>query len=162
MTNIVAKKNQLDQLGKQVDQQDEKIRFISQLIQRAQETLDRIHAAYQQIRQSEQKLAAINWLNPLKVKENRSIKENGEKSIARANETIVYQEKGLDDFRQKLGFTTEKEFAQIKQQHEEETPGLLDQNRKVRQTIRQEREVLQKAENAHKSIFIRKTAAFVS
>ena len=61
--------------------------------------------------------------------------------------------------REKLGFSTKNEFNQVKNQHETESPGLLEKNKNNRQYIHSERDTLQKAENALKNGFMRQVAS---
>ena len=101
----------------------------------------------------------MNWLNPLKIKENRVIKERAEQTMIQAKNNIAFHDERLNDHREKLGFTTEKELHQLQQQHEMDCPGLFEKHRNQRQHIHRERDVLQKAENAHKNAFVRQVAS---
>ncbi|WP_226530892.1 hypothetical protein, partial [Metabacillus niabensis] len=119
-----------------------------------------IHSFEKQIQEAEKRIENINWLNPLKLKENRLTKDRAEEEISRAKTEIKFHDEKLNYHREKLGFSNEKEFNQVKTQHEDERPGLLEKNKQTRQYIRSERDVLQKAENAHKNAFVRQMASY--
>ena len=70
----------------------------------------------------------MNWLNPLKIKENRAMKERAEQTIIQAKKEITFHDERLNYHREKLGFTTEKELHQLQQHHEIDHPGLLEKN----------------------------------
>lgn len=118
-----------------------------------------IHSFEKQIQDAENTLKSINWLNPLKIKENRSIKERAEQVITKANKEIQFHQEKLQYHQEKLKFGNEKEFSLIKNQHETEHPGLLEKNQKARQQIHHERDILQKAEIAQQNTFVRQMAS---
>ncbi|MGG1685139.1 MobQ family relaxase [Pseudalkalibacillus sp. NRS-1564] len=156
---IGRRHEQLDQWEKQLHQEETSLRWKDRKIKEASDHHHWLPIFEDKIKQAEQRIENINWLNPLKIKENRGIKENVEKDIAKAKDNIEFHDEKLDFYREKLGFHTKEEFLQVKKQHESEQPGLLEKNQNAHQRIRYERHVLQKAQNAHEKAFVRQTAS---
>lgn len=159
LSNIKKRYEQLDKWDERLNKNDSYIRWKDEKIREAAEHYNWIHTFEKRIEKAQQQLDTINWMKPLKIKENRSIKERSEREISHAQEQIQFHHEKLHYHREKLGFSTEKEFTQVKTQHEADRPGLLEKNRNTRQYIRSERDVLQKAENARKNAFVRRTAS---
>lgn len=160
LSSIKKRYEQLDKWDERLNKNDGYIRWKDEKIREAAEHYSWIHSFEKRKEQAQQQLDNINWINPLKIKENRSIKERSERGISHAQEQIQFHHEKLHYHREKLGFSTEKEFTQVKNQHEVERPGLLEKNRNTRQYIRSERDMLQKAENACKNAFVRKVASW--
>ncbi|WP_243291895.1 MobA/MobL family protein [Bacillus sp. FJAT-47783] len=137
LAKIQERRQQLDKWEKRLDQNSQYIRWKDNTIQEA-----------------EKQIETIQWLNPSKLKENRLTKERAEQTISRAKSEIQLREEKLHYHREKLDFHSETEFEDIKHQYETERPELLAKNQKARQQIHYERDVLQKAENAHKNAFV--------
>ncbi|OUB35292.1 hypothetical protein BK708_04825, partial [Bacillus thuringiensis serovar yunnanensis] len=159
LPNIINRYDQLDKWGERLNNNDSYIRWKDETIREASDHFRWIHSFEKQIQESEKQIEHINWLNPLKLKENRITKDRAEQEISRAKAEIKFHDEKLNYHREKLGFSTEREFDQVKSQHETERPGLLEKNRNSRQYIRSERDVLQKAENAIKNTFVRQVAS---
>nr|WP_162482699.1 MobQ family relaxase [Clostridioides difficile]VUB78609.1 MobA/MobL protein [Clostridioides difficile] len=159
LPNIKNRYNQLDKWDERLNKNDSYIRWKDETIRGASDHFRWIHSFEKQIQEAEKRIENINWLNPLKLKENRITKERAEQEISRAKGEIKFHDEKLNYHREKLGFNNEKEFSQVKTQHEAERPGLLEKNRNTRQYIRSERDVLQKAEIAHKNAFVRQVAS---
>ncbi|MEG6588677.1 MobQ family relaxase [Paenibacillus barengoltzii] len=159
LSKIAERQKQLDKWDERLNKNDSYIRWKDETIRGASEHFRWIHSFEKQIQEAEKRIENINWFNPLKLKENRLTKERAEQSISNAKNEIKFHHEKLDYHREKLKFGTEKEFNQVKNQHEAERPGLLEKNRNSRLHIRSERDVLQKAENALKNAFVRRTAS---
>lgn len=159
LQNIKNRYEQLDKWDDRLNKNDRYIRWKDETIKKASDHFKWIHSFEKQIQEAEKQIKNINWLNPLKLKENRITKEKAEQDITRAKDNIKFHNEKLNYHREKLGFNTEKEFNQLKNQHETERQGLLDNNIKARLYIRSEREVLQKAENALRNTFVRQVAS---
>lgn len=159
LSKIAERHEQLDKWENRINNNDQYIRWKDEKVREASDHFRWIQSSENKILEAQQRIENINWMNPLKLKENRLIKEQAEKEIVRAKETIKIYDEKLNYHREKLGFANEKEFNQVKNQHEIERPGLLEKNKNVRLHIRHERDVLQKAENAHKNAFVRHVAS---
>lgn len=159
LQNIVKRREQLDKWDERLNKNDGYIRWKDETIRGGSEHFRWIHSFEKQIQEAEKQIENTNWLNPLKLKENRITKDRAEQDISRAKSEIKSHDEKLNYHREKLGFSTEKEFSQVKNQHEADRPGLLEKNKDARQQIRYERDVLQKAENAHKNAFVRQVAS---
>ena len=142
-----------------MNNQDQYIRWKDEKLKEAADHYSSIHTFENQIQEAQQRMETINWVNPLKIKENRMIKEQAVQEIAHAKDQIKFHDEKLNYHREKLKFHTEKEFKSIQTQHQTEYPGLLEKNRDLRGRIHHERNVLQKAENAHKNAFVRQVAS---
>lgn len=159
LENIKKRYNQLDKWDERLNKNDSYILWKNETIQGASEHFKRIDLFSKEIQTAEKQIENINWLNPLKLKENRIIKERAEQEISKAKGEIKFHNEKLKYHREKLGFNSEKEFNQVKTQHEIEQPGLIQKNRNTRQYIHSERDILQKAEMAHKNAFVRQLAS---
>jgi len=159
LKNIKDRSEQLDKWDERLNKNDGYIRWKDEKIREASDHFKWIQSFEKQIQEAEKRIENLNWLNPLKLKENRITKERTEQDISRAKGEIQFHNEKLNYHREKLGFSTEKEFNQVKNQHETDRPGLLEKNRKARQHIHHERDVLQKAENALKNTFVRQVAS---
>jgi len=159
LAKIQERRQQLDKWEERLDQNSQYIQWKDNTIQEASEHFKWIHSFKRQTQEAEKRIEAIQWLNPLKLKENRLTKERAEQTISRAKSEIQLREEKLHYHREKLGFHNESEFEDIKHQYEAERPELLAKNQKARQQIHYERDVLQKAEIAHKNAFVRRVAS---
>ncbi|RIW27273.1 molybdopterin-guanine dinucleotide biosynthesis protein MobA [Bacillus salacetis] len=160
LATIQKRYEQLDKWNERLNKNDSYIRWKSQTIREASEHFRWSNAAQTQIQEGEQRIESISWLNPLKLKENRIIKERAEQDISKAKERLQHHDGKLDYHREKLNFQTEAEFNQVKEQHETNRPGLIQKNQDARRYINAEKETLQKAEKALKNAFVRKTASY--
>ncbi|MCM3164364.1 hypothetical protein [Metabacillus litoralis] len=158
--NITKRREQLDKWDERLNKNDSYIRWKDETIRKASEHFGWIDSFEKQIQEAEKRIESINWLNPLKLKENRNIKEKAEQDISKARTEIKFHDEKLNYHRDKLSFNNKIEFNQVKTQHEVELPGFLEKNKNTRQYIRSERDVLQKAENALENAFIRQVASF--
>jgi MobA/MobL family len=159
LKSIAERREQLDKWEKRLDHNSQYIRWKDEAIQKASQHYDWIHTFENKIQQAEQRIKNINWLNPLKMKENRMVKEKAEHDIASAKSDIAFHQEKLQYYKEKLGFHTETEFTQLKKQYEVERPGLLEKNNQSRKRIRYERDVLQKAQKALQNRFVRQLAS---
>jgi MobA/MobL family len=156
---IQKRYEQLDKWSERLNKNDSYIRWKDQTIREASEHFRWINVAKGHIQEAEQQIESINWLNPLKLKENRRMKEKAEQAISREKDHIQHHDEKLHYHREKLGFQTESEFNQAKEQHETDRPVLTQKNQNDRRYIDNERNTLQKAEKALKNAFIRQTAS---
>ncbi|WP_144481465.1 MobQ family relaxase [Cytobacillus oceanisediminis] len=159
LPNIKKRYEQLDKWDERLNKNDSYIRWKDEAIRKASEHFERIHSFEKQIQEAEKQIENLNWLNPLKLKENKNTKAATEQAISQAEGEIHSQNEKLNYHREKLGFSTEEEFNQVKTEHEKERAGLLEKNRNTRRYIISERDVLQKAENALKKAFVRQVAS---
>ncbi|WP_230980991.1 MobQ family relaxase, partial [Rossellomorea arthrocnemi] len=159
LPNLQKRSEQLDQWEKRVNNSDQYLRWEKEKIREASDHFKWIHSFEQKIQDSQQHLETLNWLNPLKLKENRQIKERAEQDISRAQNEIKLHNEKLHYHREKLKFHTEYEFIEVKHNHEEKRPGMVEANQKARQQIRYERDILQKASIAYTNSFIRNVAS---
>lgn len=159
LSNIVERQKQLKEWEKRIDNNDQYSRWKDNTISEAAEHFGSIAHAKDQIKEAEKRIEKINWLNPLKIKENRATKEKAEQDIAFAKKQINVHDQKLNYHREKLKFQSKEEFSQVKMQHEKERPQQLQKNKKQRAAIDHEIKTLEKAQNALKNRFIRQTAA---
>ncbi|WP_081092367.1 MobQ family relaxase, partial [Peribacillus simplex] len=160
LQNIVKRRKQLDQWENRVHNGDQYLRLKTGRIREASDHFRWTNTFKNKIQEAQQRMDNINWFNPIKVKNNQRIKEEAEKDIFHAQDQIAFHDDKLKYHREKLGFMTEEEFSQIKNQHEKDFPRLLETNKDALQQIRSERDVLQKAENAHRHAFVRRVASY--
>lgn len=156
---IKERQDQLDKWDERLNKNDKFIWWKDRAIKETSDHFKWISNFNEKIQKSERKIENINWLNPLKLKENRMIKERAQQDISHAEKQIKFHDEKLNYHREKLGFTSEDEFNQVKQQHEEHRPDLIRKNHKERERISEERDILQKAEKAIQNGYIRRVAS---
>lgn len=157
LQNIEKRLEQLDKWEKRINNNSQYLRWKDEKIKEVADHYQWINHFEKEIEKEKQRIESIKW-NPLKIKENRSIKEQAEKAIIEAKNKVNYHNEKLISYREKLGFNNEQEFNQVKRQYEIERPGLLEKNRNTRQQINSFRDTLKKAEMAHKNAFVRQVA----
>ncbi|MGM0845759.1 MAG: MobA/MobL family protein [Bacillota bacterium] len=156
---IKKRYEQLDKWSERLNKSDSYIRWKDQTLREASEHFRWINVAKGHIQEAEQQIESINWLNPLKLKENRRLKEKAEQTISKEKDHIQHHDGKLHYHREKLDFQTEAEFNQVKEQHETERPGIIQKNQNAHRYNNSEKEILQKAEKALKNAFVRQTAS---
>lgn len=159
LQNLSNRYKELDKSDERLNKNDSYIHWKDEAIRGASEHFRWIHSFEKQIQEAEKQIKNINWLNPLKLKENRITKDRAEQDISRVKGEIKFHDEKLNYHREKLNFNNEKEFNQVKNQHETERPGLLEKNRNTRKEIHSERNVLKKAHIAHDNAFVREVAS---
>ncbi|WP_211741218.1 hypothetical protein [Ornithinibacillus massiliensis] len=159
LENIDKRYKQLDKWTERLNNNDNYIRWKDKAIEEASQHFSWINSLEKQIQESEKKIENINWLNPMRLKENKTVKDRLEQTISQAKDQIISHKQKLNYYCEKLGFSNEKEFNEVKSQHEMERPALLEKSKNNRQYIQYERGVLQKAENALKNDFVRRVAS---
>ncbi|WP_191557781.1 MobQ family relaxase [Metabacillus idriensis] len=159
LENIEKRRQQLDRWEEQINNNDQYLRWKDDSIREASEQFRWMKVYQNQMQEAQQRLNNLNWMNPLKRKNNLRIKEESERIIANAKDQLTFHDKKLTYYRDKLGFNTEQELIQIKNQHGIEHPKLIHQNQFKRKEIRFERDVFKKAETALKNAFIREIAS---
>ncbi|MGE6868778.1 MobQ family relaxase, partial [Lysinibacillus fusiformis] len=158
LANLKKRYIQLDNWEERLNKNDGFNRWKDQTIKETSEHFKWIHSFQKQIQETEKQIENINWFNPLKLKENRNFKEKAKQDISKAKDEITFHKKKMNYYHNKLGFNNEKEFTQLKEQHDTEYPGLISKNKDTRKYIDSERDTLKKAEIALKKAFVRKTA----
>lgn len=159
LPNIKKRYEQLDKWDERLNKNDGYIRWKDEAIRKASEHFGRIQSFEKQIQEAKNQIENLSWLNPLKLKENKNAKATAEQTISHAESEIRSQNEKLNYHREKLGFSTEEEFNQVKTEHEKERAILLEKNRNTRRYINSERDVLQKAENVLKKAFVRQVSS---
>lgn len=159
LETIQKRHQQLDKWDKRVSEGDQYIRWKDQTLKDAAHQYEAITRTQQTIDEQQQRLESINWLNPLKLKENRISKEQIDKTILASEQKMAMYREKLHYPSEKLKFTSEREFREIQVAHETERTGLLEQNKKQRHEITKERDALQNAETALKDGVVREVAA---
>ena len=158
LQRIDERREQLDKWENRVNNNSQYIRWKDEKLKEAADHYSSIHTFEKQIQEAQKRVEMIHWVNPLKIKENRMVKDQALQEIAHAEAQIQFHDKKLNYHREKLKFHTETDFKSIQTQHQTEYPGLLEKNRDIRGRIHHERNVIQKAEDAFKNAFVRQVA----
>ena len=159
LQRIDERREQLDKWENRVNNNSQYIRWKDEKLKEAADHYSSIHTFEKQIQEAQKRVEMINWVNPLKIKENRMVKDQALQEIAHAEAQIQFHDKKLNYHREKLKFHTETDFRSIQTQHQTEYPGLLEKNRDIRGRIHHERNVIQKVEDAFKNAFVRQVAS---
>jgi len=157
--NIQERRQQIDKWEIRKQNGEQFLQWKDKTIREASQSYQAIIDNKMIIQEQRQRLENINWLNPLKVKENRSIKEQAEGFISNSQKEIEKLDTRLNYHREKLDFKTENEFKQIQKEHEIEKPGLLEKNNKITNQISRERDTLKHAVKAIERREVREVAA---
>jgi len=159
LENIQERHKQIDKWEIRVTNGDQFNQWKDKTIKEAVNQFSAISGYQNTIQEQQQRLNNINWLNPLKLKENRATKEQAESTILSCKKSIGMHEQNLNYPREKLGFTTEIEFKKIQMQDEKEKPESWEKNRNQRSQISRERDTLKNAEIALKNGVVRELAS---
>ncbi|MGE8082152.1 MobQ family relaxase [Peribacillus loiseleuriae] len=159
LQNIAKRREQLDKWEVQIDKSGQYLRWKDNKIEEASEHHRWIKYSKDKIKDAQKQIKNINWLNPLKIKENRMTKERAEQNISKAKDDIKFHDKKLNYHREKLEFSNKQEFNQVKIQYQADRPGLMEKNKNARQQIIQERDILKKAETARQNVYVRQVAS---
>ena len=159
LENIQERRQQIDQWENRVAQGEHFITWKNKTLDDAAFHYQWIASNQKTIDEQQQRLENINWLNPLKIKGNKAVKEHAEQIISDSQKQIAKHEEKLNYPREKLNFKSEIEFRQIQVDHEREKLGLLEKNQNRRHEITRERNVLGNAEMAIKEGVLREVAA---
>jgi len=159
LQKISERRQQIEKWADRLNNGDQFLRWKDEKVNEAAVHYKSISNHQGTIQQQQERLENINWLNPLKIKDNRAIKQDAEKTISRALDHIQSHDDKLNYHREKLGFQTETEFRQVQVQHETERPGLFEANKNQRDQIVREVDALRNAEKALKNAFVRQVAS---
>ncbi|MFC7064244.1 MobQ family relaxase [Halobacillus seohaensis] len=159
LSNIAERMDQLDQWKNRLENNSQYLRWKDTSIKEASDQYRWMHSFTRRMGEEQRRIEEINWMNPLKVKENRAIKDKSEKQIAHFKEEIAHHDQKLNDYREKLGFKNEQGFRQIENNYKQERPKQMDKNMMQRRTLNQERKTLQDAQRANENSFVRRVAA---
>jgi len=159
LLNIETRQEELQQREKEVNHTSQYIRLKHDQIKEIAQHYSWIQTFENKIEQAQQRIDQMNWLNPLKIKENRLIKAEATQDMNNAKNQIQFHNQKLNSHRIELKFRTETEFRQIQQRYQIDYPKLLEEHRQIRGDIHHERQVLEKAETAHRNAFIRQVAS---
>lgn len=157
--NIQERQTQLDKWEKRLDNHAQYLRWKDQSIEKASEHYRWIDSFKQQIQQEQKRIENINWLNPMKLKDNRMIKDQSERKIEHLKGEMKYHDEKLNYYREKLGFSTETEFRKLEKAYQQERPELIQKNRDQRQVLNQERDAIKNAQKALENRFVREVAS---
>lgn len=153
LSNIQKRYEQINKWEDRINDKQNYLRWREKTIKEASEHFGRINAYEKQIEEATERKANTGLFE-------RKAREIADQDISRAETGIESYKEKLKYHCEKLGFSTEDEFKRIKEQHEAGYPGHLEKIRSNRHVIHTERDVLQKAENAHKNAYVRKVASF--
>jgi hypothetical protein len=159
LPKIVERRQQINKWSERLSNEEQFHLWKNQTINEVATQYKSIAYNQGRIQEQQQKLEQINWLNPLKFKDNRTIKEHAEGVISDCLNQINRHDEKLNYHREKLGFETEIEFKQVQAKYETERPGLIETNQSQRQQIDHELDALRSAEDALKNGFVRQVAS---
>lgn len=159
LDKIQERRPQLDQWEKKLQNSKTSLDWKSEAFEKARGHLNRQQTLTQKIEAHQEQINNINWLNPLKIKENRSTKERAEKGIEAYQKDFDYQEKKLDYFREKLNFTDKADFFEKEKSFKTEKETKIASNFKQKEEIQEQRKTLDNAEKALKQGEIRKVTS---
>lgn len=157
--NVQERLSQLDKWEKRLDQNSQYLNWKTSTISEADKHFGWIKNFGKQIQEEQEKIEKLNWMNPLKFKENRRTKERSEERIEHLKGEIQFHDEKLNYHREKLDFKDEKSFRDIQDQFKNDRPNLFAKNQQQRNLLNQERSTLQNAENALQNRFVRTLAS---
>lgn len=159
LDKIQERRLQLNQWEKKIQNSRASLDSSSKDFAKARGHFNRQQFLVPKIEEHQEQIHNINWLNPLKIKENRLTKELAEQAIAAYQKDFDYHEEQLDYFRKKLNFTDKTEFSVKETTFQTEKEVKIASHFKAETKITEEREVLHTAEKALKQSVIREVAS---
>lgn len=159
LDKIQERRPQLDHWQEKIEKSKSYIDWKANAFEKARGHFNRQQTLTQQIEEKQEQINQINWLNPLKIKENRLTKERAEKGIEAYQKDFDSHEKKLDYFREKLKFTDKADFSGKENSFRTDKEAKIASNSKQNQEIKQQREILNNAEKTLKQLAIREVAS---
>lgn len=159
LDKIQERRPQLDHWKEKIEKSEGYIDWKANAFEKARGHFNRQQTLTQKIESHQEQINNINWLNPLKIKENRLTKERAEKGIEAYQKDFDSQEKKLDYFREKLNFTDKADFFEKEKSFTTEKEKTVASNFKQKQEIQEQRTTLDNAEKALKQGEIRKVTS---
>ncbi|KZM52399.1 MAG: molybdopterin-guanine dinucleotide biosynthesis protein MobA [Bacillaceae bacterium] len=159
LSSIYERREQIDRWEQRILNNESYMRWKEQAFTRAGEHLQKLYTLEVEMARNRSRMKEMNWFNPFKYKENKGLKEQLEKKIERLEKQHQFHQKKLDDYREKLGFSTQKEFVQRHQEFDLEKQENTLTNARQRNEIQMQRKILDQAEQALKNGEIRQIAA---
>lgn len=159
LDKIQERRSQLDLWKEKIEKSEGYIDWKAKAFEKARGHFNRQQTLTQKIEAHQEQINNINWLNPLKIKENRLMKERAEKGIEAYQKDFDSQEKKLDYFREKLNFTDKADFFEKEKSFTTEKEKSVVSNFKQKQEIQEQRTTLDNAEKALKQGEIRKVTS---
>lgn len=124
----------------------------------AKKLLNDIKGTNYAIMRSQSDLKSINWLNPLKYKENKATKENSERDIQYHEKQKAIQDKRLEYHKEKLGFSNENEFYMKWEAFQQEKEDRYSKLQGVKNRVNEERRIVNGAKEALENAEVRRIA----
>lgn len=155
LDKIKDRKAQIDKWEQSIEKQASFTEWKDSKFKEAGDHFHQMDQIQNQVKRLENDIKNINWFNPLKLKENRQIKERAEQAIEKFQKDYSYHDKKLDYHREKLSFSTKEEFVDQRRTFQEEKEKQVTTHFKQKEQIQSEHQVLDKAEKALKQGEIR-------
>ena len=93
---IAERREQLDKWENRVNNNSQYIRWKDEKLKEAADYYSSIHTFEKQIQEAQKRVEMIHWVNPLKIKENRMVKDQALQKIAHAEAQIQFHDKKLN------------------------------------------------------------------
>lgn len=122
------------------------------------EKYDGIDNLDKQIKEFQEKIEKISWLNPFKVKDNLGDKTFYQDRINECKNSIEGKEKEIAKLAKELGFTTREGLTEAKGNFDKEKVEKRASNANQRVEIKDQREILNNAREAFRNAGVRKFA----
>ncbi|WP_336647270.1 MobQ family relaxase [Micrococcus luteus] len=159
LEKIEERREQIDQWEQRISKSESYLNWKSEAFEKAHGHINRQDNIQSQIDRNQNEIKNINWLNPLKIKENRLTKERCEKGIERLQKDYDYHDQKLDYYRDKLKFSTNDQFFEKAREFKSEREEKVSSIYKQKQEIREQKGTLDNAEKAIKQGQIREVAS---
>lgn len=159
LENIEKRRGELDRWEKSIEKNTSFMNWKAEKFKETERHLNRQKAIEDNISKYEREIQSINWLNPLKYKQNKATKERAENAITYLRREHKSLDRKLSYHREKLGFSSREDFYKAYDKFENEYFDRTKKNATSMQIIREEREILTNAEKALKQGEIRKITA---
>ncbi|KOO43753.1 MobQ family relaxase [Priestia koreensis] len=153
--SIEKRREQINQWKNGLSQSQNYLDWKHETFEKAQSYIDKQEYLQNAIKHKQEGIKEINWLNPLKIRENRFRKERFEKELSKLQSDYQAVDEKLNYYREKLNFSNVNEFfikaRDFKIEYDEKTNSIHKQKQEIKtQTV-----ILNQAEKAIKQSKIR-------
>ncbi len=159
LSSVEKRLKSIDRWEESLTKSNDVLRSKENLYEKANEEYSKIDRCNDHIKEFKEKIDSINWLNPLKFKENRHDKTYYESRISQFENEIEGSKEKLQKIGSELGFKTREEFSEGKDNFEVEKADKRASNANDRAQIKEQREILNKARTSFRNATVRQVAA---
>lgn len=158
LSSVEKRLESIDKWEQSLGTSEQLLRSKETLFKDSLEKYDGIDNLDKQIKEFQEKIEKISWLNPFKVKDNLGDKTFYQDRINECKNSIESKEKEIAKLAKELGFTTREGLTETKGNFDKEKVEKRASNANQRVEIKDQREILNNAREAFRNAGVRKFA----